>query len=210
MRRLVPLLLFAGVLLAGCGEAPAAETVTDRHGYHGTSVDPPLRVPSSRLVDDHGRAFDLAHDGDALHVVFFGYTHCPDICQVVMGTIASAYDRLSEAEQQRVRVMFVSTDPARDTGPRLRAYLARFDTEFTGVRGPLAEVVDLARPLGIYVRKGERLPSGGYEVDHGTHVIAVSGNRAPLLWSAEVSPADLATDIQRLLAGQPAGQEDAA
>lgn len=207
-------LVATALLVAGCGGGQPAQIEAGNAGYHGTVVSPPLDVPSVRLTDHHGDPIDLTRDRQQLDLLFFGYTNCPDICQIVMGTIASAYARLSEEQQQRVRVAFVSTDPARDTPAQLRSYLARFNPEFTGVRGPLSRIQELARPLGIYFEKGQRLPSGGYAVDHDSHVVALTGSDAPLLWSGTVSPADLAADVQRLLEDGPPGkkhsQEDSA
>ncbi len=132
-------------------------------------------------------------------MVFFGYTNCPDICQVVMSTIASAVARLDDADRSRVQVVFVTTDPARDTGPVLRSYLAHLDPRFVGLTGKLSRIVALGKPLHVDIEKGQKLPSGGYDVTHGTHVYGVIGNQARVLWSQDTSPADMAADIIKLL-----------
>ena len=93
-------------------------------------------------------------------MVFFGYTNCPDVCQVVMGNIASAYQRLDESQRTRVRVVFVTTDPARDDARELTSYLARFNPDFTGVTGSLKDIDTLGKPMGIFIKKGAKLPSG--------------------------------------------------
>jgi protein SCO1/2 len=205
-RLLLPLLGVLAALLTACGGGGGAvatvQDLDDDHGYHGAWLDRPYRVPDVALTDTAGQRYTVAHDGPALTVLFFGYSNCPDICQVVMSTIASAVTRLDPSDRQRVQVAFVTTDPARDTGPVLRRYLDRFDPGFVGLTGPLDRVDALARPLGVYVKQGRRLPSGGYEVDHGTSVTAVRDGRAPLVWAADVSPADLAADLHRLLDGQ--------
>jgi protein SCO1/2 len=132
-------------------------------------------------------------------VVFFGYTNCPDICQTVMSTIASAVSRLDADQRDRVQVVFVTTDPARDTGPALRSYLARFDPDFVGVTGDLKQIIALGDPLKVYVDKGQKLPSGGYEVDHSTYVFGITGDQAQTVWTQGTSPAEMAADIIRLL-----------
>jgi len=101
-------------------------------------------------------------------------------------------------------VAFVTTDPARDTREVLRGYLDRFDPTFVGLTGPLARVVALGKPLGVYVEQGERLPSGGYEVDHTASLTAVRNGRAPLVWTPGTSAADLAADVHRLLENREA------
>lgn len=191
--------------LTGCGSSGtdglpvSAVQGADNHGYHGTYLDTPYVVPDITLTDTAGRPYSLATSTAPLKLVFFGYSHCPDICQVVMSTIASAVARLDADQRSQVQVVFVTTDPARDTGPVLRTYLDRLDPHFVGVTGDLGRIVDLAKPLKVFIAKGRRLPSGGYEVDHTTHVFAVSGDEARLAWAQGTSPSAMSADIIRLL-----------
>jgi protein SCO1/2 len=204
---LLPLLgalaiLFSG-LLAGCGgtdgRVATVRDLDDDQRYHGAWLDRPYTVPDLALTDTAGKRYTIADDPAALTLVFFGYTNCPDVCQVVMSTIASAVTRLEPAERRQVQVAFVTTDPARDTRVALRGYLDRFDPRFVGLTGPLARIDALGRPLGVYIKKGQRLPSGGYEVDHTASVTAVRDGRAPLVWTQGTSPTEMAADIHRLL-----------
>jgi protein SCO1/2 len=173
-------------------------TVSDDDGYRGIKLDEGYAVPAVSLTDDAGRPFDLARQ-QRRTLVFFGYTHCPDICQTVMSTIASAVARLPKDDQAALQVAFVTTDPARDTSKVLRTYLDRFNPDFVGVTGSLKDVAALGRPLGIDILKGQKLPSGGYEVEHTTNVIAVDHGRGDLLWTAATSPSDVATDLRKIL-----------
>lgn len=203
--RNVLLLLLGGlaVLLTGCGgtdgQVATVRDLNDDHGYHGAWLDRPYTVPDVALTDTAGERYTVADDPAELTLVFFGYTNCPDVCQVVMSTISSAVTRLEPAERRQVQVAFVTTDPARDTGPVLRSYLDRFDPGFVGLTGPLAKVDALGKPLGVYLKKGQRLPSGGYEVDHTASVTAVRDGHAPLVWTQGISPTELAADLHRLL-----------
>jgi protein SCO1/2 len=198
--------LFPLLALAGCGSsategsaAVAGGQQAGDHGYHGAYLEAPYTVPDLPLTDTAGKPYSVATAAAPLKVVFFGYTHCPDICQVVMSTIASAVTRIDAAQRKQVQVVFVTTDPARDTAPVLREYLDHFDPSFVGLTGSLPRVVDLAKPLKVYVAKGQKLPSGGYEVDHSTVVFGVTGNRAQVAWGQNTSPADMSADIIRLL-----------
>ena len=189
--------------LVGCGSSEDGPAVTgvsvaDDDGYRGIKVDQPYVVPDISLTDTEGRPFDLAKQPRRT-LVFFGYTHCPDICQVVMSTIASGLTKLSKAEQSEVQVVFVTTDPARDTGKVLRTYLDRFNPRFLGATGSLKDVAALGKPMGIDVMKGQELSSGGYEVNHTTHVISVRGGKGDLVWTASSSPADIAEDLEKIL-----------
>jgi protein SCO1/2 len=158
-------------------------------------------VPATTLTDTEGKPFSLTEDTDKrLTLVFFGYTHCPDICQVVMSTLASALTRLDEQDRDRVDVVFVTTDPARDDPQTLRTYLDRFDPSFIGLTGDLDTIVDIGKPLAVAVEQGQRLPSGGYEVTHSTQVTAIDEqDRVPILWTQGTSSAAFADDIHRLL-----------
>ncbi len=204
-------LLVVGLVAGGCGARDGSQaggngvvsgvSSSDHDGYAGALLTTPYDVPGVTLDDTDGKPFSMRRDTRGrLNVVFFGYTHCPDICQVVMGTIASAYAKLDPADKEQVQVLFVTTDPARDTGPVLRSYLDRLDPSFRGLTGDLGAIDRLGKPLGVFIKKGQKLPSGGYEVSHTTSVIAIgSRGTAPLVWSATVSPSELATDIRSLL-----------
>jgi len=187
-------------LLAGCG-ADAASDDPDG-GYNGAVLDQQYVVPDTPLTDTDGAPYSLAADTEQpLTLVFFGYTNCPDICQVVMATIASALTRLDEADRDRVEVVFVTTDPARDDEAALRTYLDRFDPSFVGLTGDLQTIIDVADPLAVAVEQGEKLPSGGYEVTHGTQVTGINAeDRVPIVWTQGTSASALADDIHRLLA----------
>lgn len=210
-RRLVSTLataVVATLLLSACGTSEGDDDasgpavtgvqVKDDDGYQGIFLDEPYAIPAVKLTDTEGRPFDLAAQTKRT-LVFFGYTNCPDICQVVMSTIASAVARLDDAEQDRVQVVFVTTDPARDTAAVMRKYLDRYNPEFLGVTGSLDQVDELGKPLGIFIKKGQKLPSGGYEVDHTTNVISVADGVGDLVWTASTSQSDVAEDLEKQL-----------
>jgi protein SCO1/2 len=108
--------------------------------------------------------------------------------------------RLSDSDRARVDVVYVTTDPARDTEQVLRDYLDRLDPEFIGLTGDLDDIVAVGKPLGVGVTHGERLPSGGYDVVHGTTVTGIDAHdEAPIYWPQETSAAEYADDIHQLL-----------
>jgi protein SCO1/2 len=192
-------LLASAALLAGCGgSAPAA---TD---YAGAVLTEPYVVPDTELTATDGSRFSLADDTDRrLTLVFFGYVNCPDICQTVMSNVAAGLTRLDPADREQVDMVFVTTDPARDTEQALGDYLDRFDPGFIGLTGDLDTITDIGLDLGVAVEDGEKLPSGGYEVTHSTHVIGVDADdRAPIIWTEGTSASELADDIHLLLNGE--------
>jgi protein SCO1/2 len=117
-----------------------------------------------------------------------------------MADIASAVARLDADDRSKVDVLLVTSDPARDDPSTLREYLDRFNPEFEGLTGDLDTIVSLADELGVAVDKGAKMPSGGYEVNHGTQIVAVDeSDRSPIVWT-EGTPADhLAEDLSALL-----------
>ncbi|WP_244927622.1 SCO family protein [Nocardioides sp. W7] len=190
------ILLAALVLLAGCGsDTPEGE-------LSATVVpDRPFEIGAQELTDTDGEPRSLAETDDRLTLVFFGYTHCPDICPATMQTIASALTRLSDADREEVGMAFVSTDPSRDTAPALRRYLDRYDPSFVGLTGELDEIVALGRTVGIFVADGEQLASGGYDLgSHGSQVLALdAAGEVPVYWGQDTSSAEFAADIEMLL-----------
>jgi protein SCO1 len=192
-RLVAGLLLPVALLLGACGGDDGQLT--------GAVLDQPYAVPDTPLTDTDGAAYSLAADTDKrLTLVFFGYTHCPDICQVVMATLASAVTRLDDADRDDVDVVFVTTDPERDTEAVLRTYLEHIDPDFVGLTGPLADIVRVATGLHIGIEQGEKLPSGGYDITHGTSVLGIDGkDQVPIVWSQETSATQYAADIHQLL-----------
>jgi protein SCO1/2 len=197
------------MLLAGCGGSSAAGPVADvsvhdSDGLHGTVLPTPYHVPELTLTDTAGAPFDLATRATKpVTLVFFGYSHCPDICQVVMADIASALTRLDAQHRREVAMVFVTTDPKRDTAKVLKAYVRRFDPTFQAVTGSLQRIVRLGKAFDVPVEKGAKLPSGGYDVVHGTNVLGVTPDRTvPYVWTQGTSPADMAADLRKILDGK--------
>jgi len=188
----------AATLLSGCG---SSATLSAGHEMTGTLLDPPFAVAGDALVDGNKAPYSLVEDTDKdLTLVFFGYTHCPDICGIVMSTMASAMTRLSGDERDDVDVIFVTTDPKRDTPEVVAGYVEHYDPGFIGLTGPIKTIIDVAKPLGIAVEQGDKLPSGGYDVTHGTQIVAIdAADEGIAYWHEDVSSAQLAADLQHLL-----------
>jgi protein SCO1 len=191
---LVLLVLLLGVALTACAKS-SADT------FSGAVLHTPYHVPATERTDTAGRPYSLASDTTKrLTLVFFGYTHCPDECPTTMATLASAMLQLDDADRANVQVVFVTTDPARDTGPVIRRWLDHFSSSFVGVTGSLAAIKKVALGVGVPVEKGRRLSSGGYDVTHGTQVLGVDGkNNVPVVWTLGTTAPEFAHDIHQLL-----------
>lgn len=206
-RRLAGLLAGLALAVTACGGQSSGDQLTtgfteeNPDGMNGAVLTDQYVVPDVTLTATDGSDFSLTEDTTApLTLVFFGYTHCPDICSIVMADIASAVTRLEPEQQEQVDVLLVTSDPARDDEQTLREYLDRFDPEFEGLTGDLDTIVEAADALGVGIEEGEKMPSGGYEVNHGTQIVAIDENdRSPIVWTEGTAPGLLADDLTALL-----------
>lgn len=223
------MLLLAAALTAACtvesgqggardeGSAPAIVTHTgDDHGLTGTLASPQIDRPAQVLRDDRGQPFSVAErPGDELTVLFFGYTHCPDVCPTTMADLARARAMVDPALRDRVKVAFVTEDPQRDTRTELRRWLDGFDPQFVGLRGGNASTKAMLEELyssatGRVERPEEpiRHPENGHAHDHHgsygiehTSIIYVfaPGDRS-VIYTGDTTAGEYAADFERLLA----------
>ena len=173
----------------------------DPNGLRGAVLDTPYTMPRTSLTDTGGNEFNLVTSTTKpVTLVFFGYTHCPDVCNTVLADIASAMTKLDDQTRSEIQMVFITTDPARDTGPVMRKYLDRFDPSFTGLTGKMTTIKSVAQALGVPVEGMQKLPSGGYEVGHGAQVIGFGNNdKAGVLWLSNAAIGDLAHDFKMLV-----------
>jgi protein SCO1/2 len=202
-------LLAAGFLAVACSRGAGPAMV-----LHGTQVTPVQGKPTFTLTATDGRPFDFAADtrGDAT-LLFFGYTYCPDVCPMHLSNLAAALKRLPNAVQERVKVVFVSTDPARDTPDRLRAWLDTFDHRFIGLRGPIDQVNRiggaLRLPPAIVDSSGGPAAPGGrpYGVNHAAVVFAFAADDSLRAVYMNGTPlGDWVDDLPKLVAMRPRGR----
>ena len=206
MRRLA--LATTALLALAC--APADGRTTElAGGWHGVRAPEPIPRPSFVLADTEGRPYDFRKEtAGRLTLLFFGYTHCPDVCPVHLANIAAVLRDLSYDDRQRVTVVFVSTDPDRDTPGRIREWLDAFDPAFVGLRGTIDEVNAIQKTLGLGaaapVPRGTpgagTATDGGYTVGHAGQVIAFTpDDRAHLLYPFGTRQRDWAADLPKLV-----------
>jgi protein SCO1/2 len=203
--RLLPILL-AALLLPGCGEAPAAggRETTLVPAFRGRVLAEAIPRPAFTLLDTAGEPYDFLEEtrGKAA-LLFFGYTHCPDVCPVHMGNIAAVLKDLGYERRREVEVVFVSTDPERDSRERIRSWLDRFDRAFVGLRGERAVVDSIQRSLGLPPSVLEPpAGDGSYAVGHAAQVLAFSPDGpARVVYPFGTRQADWAHDLPLLISG---------
>jgi protein SCO1/2 len=165
------LALGGGAGCAGGGDAPAGE---GSGGIRGTVIDPPLEKPDFVMMDTEGKPFDFrTATRDRLTLLFFGYTNCPDVCPVTMANLGAVIGRYPSATRDRIRVVFVTTDPVRDTPQRMREWLDRFDADFVGLYGDVGIVDRVETALGLPVaQRPDSMAMGmDYPVGHSARVL---------------------------------------
>jgi protein SCO1 len=173
----------------------------DPNGLRGATLDRPYSMPAATLTDTDGNPFNLVTSTKKpVTLVFFGYTNCPDVCPTVMADVASALTKLDKPVQDQIQMLFITTDPSRDTGPVIRKYLDRFDPSFVGLTGSLTSIKDIAKAVGVPVEGMQKLPSGGYEVGHGAQVIGFGkDDKANVIWLSNAAIGDLVHDFGKLV-----------
>ena len=179
-------------LLAACHSgAPRAWRLTDVRGHL-----PDLRF---RLVGGAGRTVTASDFRGENVLLYFGYTHCPDECPLTMTHLHRVMVDLGPLAA-RVRILFVSVDPARDTPQVAQEYAAAFDPRAVGLTGDMAEIDSLAKRYRVAFERGPDLPGGGYEVTHGSAIYVFDARgRARLLASPADTDGDIAHDLKMLI-----------
>lgn len=183
--------LLCAAYLAGCSERGTPPPGTPTGGdFVLRSADGPVDTKALR--------------GKVL-LIYFGYTHCPDVCPVHVANIAAAMKALTFEERARTTLVFVTTDPARDSLPVLRSWLATFDSTFVGLTGPVDEVSRIAAQLQVAPAMfGARNPDGSYEVGHGAQVIVWQpDDTARVIYPFGVRQAEWAEAMPRLVGRAP-------
>jgi protein SCO1/2 len=189
--------LVASLLLAAC----AAERSSG--AYRGVPLPAPIAKPSFTLTDFTGQPYDFAaRTRDKVALLFFGYTHCPDVCPLHMANIAAVLKRMPAGDKARVVTVFVTTDPERDTPQRLREWLGNFDSSFVGLTGSHEQLAQVLRKVGLPEATREYLnaDSANYFVGHGAQVFAFArdGN-AYTIYPFGIRQEDWANDLPRLV-----------
>ena len=172
----------------------------------GITISPGIPKPDFTLQDTHGDPFNFrARTHGKLTYLFFGYTHCPDVCPLQMANVASALHQLPPSLARNVMVVFVTTDSERDTPKELRQWLDNFDSSFVGLIGTMARV-NAVQALTGFLSPAEREPgpSGTYTVGHSAVVLAFTpDDSAHFIYPLGVQQAAWTTDMRQLAGAGP-------
>ena len=148
------------------------------------------------LTDQTGRTVTDASLKGRPSLIFFGFTHCPDVCPTALFDMSEVLNRLG-ADAGKVNVLFVSVDPERDTPDKLKDYLSSFDPHLTGLTGDAASVAAMLRAYRVYAKKVP-LDGGGYTMDHTALVYLMDkAGRFVAPFNLKRSPEEAAADLRR-------------
>lgn len=172
---------------------------TDEVALYGTDITGADFASDFSLIDHHGDVRQLADYQGKVVALFFGFTHCPDICPTTMADLAAAM-RLLGDESDEVQVLFVTVDPERDTPDVLAQFVPSFDPRFVGLTGTVEDIEKTAKTFKIYYAKQQESGQKGYSFDHsaGVYVYDKQGKIRVYMKYGQ-KPDELAHDLRSLL-----------
>ncbi|MEU9760003.1 SCO family protein [Streptomyces sp. NPDC047985] len=199
----------AALTLSACGDdtakGPVADVSAPAKTKAATVLDQPFTKPDLVLTDTHGKKYDLREQTKGKPtLIYFGYTNCPDVCPLIMSNIAIAKKSLPKADQDNLRVVFVTTDPERDTPSSLGAWLKAQDPSFIGLTGDFPTIQAGARQIGIGIDAPKKEKDGTVVSMHGSQVVAFSPktDKGYLIYSEDTSPDDYTKDLPKIIKGE--------
>jgi protein SCO1 len=183
-------IIICSLAFAGCDGGPKFKSTDISGAPYGHALE---------LTDHTGKPRKLEDFRGKAVVLFFGFTHCPDVCPTTLAEVAQAIRTLG-ADAERVQLLMVTVDPERDTQETLAKYVTAFDPRFLGLRGDLAATKKVAGEFKIFFEK--RKQGDSYTVDHSaqSYVIDPQG-RLRLLVRHDRIAQDLAPDLRTILQG---------
>ncbi|WP_240136917.1 SCO family protein [Streptomyces sp. MUM 178J] len=204
----------AGLTLSACGtdgkndsaDRTVAEVSAQPKTKAATVLDQPFTKPDLVLTDTKDEQYDLRERTKGKPtLIYFGYTHCPDVCPLTMSNIAIAMKQLPQADRDKLQVVFVTTDPERDTPAELAKWLpSAGDPSFTGLTGDFSTIQAAARSIGIGIDPPKKNKDGTVESMHGAQVIAFSPktDRGYVLYGEDTTADEYAEDLPKLIQGE--------
>lgn len=169
----------------------------DLSGLHATVLSQPRDVQPFKLVDHTGKTFDNRALLDRWSFIFFGYTHCPDVCPTTLSVLNSVARKLEGLENQ-LQFVFISIDPVRDTPEKLGQFVSYFNGTFIGATGTDDAINALTRQLGvIYARVEEKPGTDNYLMDHSASVLLFDpAGHFHAVFTPPLDAVDIASDFR--------------
>ncbi|WP_445359235.1 SCO family protein [Microbulbifer sp. ANSA005] len=172
---IVLLVLILAVLAGFIHKLGQPRIITDEElRINGTvKLQRPRIIEDIQLLSDDSRDFYTKDFQGKWTLVFFGFTHCPDICPTTLSTLNNFYKTLDESTRASTDIVLVSVDPSRDKPEQLGQYVRYFNSEFRGITGDFFKLKKFATQLNVPFNKVS-LAEGGYTIDHGSQVVLIN------------------------------------
>lgn len=167
---------------------------------HGTMITDPQPAPALVLTGADGRRFDLAAEKGKVVLIYFGYTHCPDACPTMLSDWAKVRRTLGK-DADRVRFVFATVDPDRDTPQVAADYAKKFDDAILGLAVQRAEIDKVRKDWGFAVFKEflPSMPTGAYGVIHpGQAFVVYPDGKLMMIYPPSTKPDEIAADLTRI------------
>ncbi len=167
--------------------------------WRGITIEPARDIPAFRFVQSNGDTLSTAPEDGRPTLVFFGYTHCPDVCPVTLADWTRAKAALGD-QADRVRWLFVSVDPARDTPAVAEAYAQQFDPTFVGLSGDSATTAGIQRAFTVASYETPGATDADYLVTHASQCFLIDDTgQLRAMYSFNSGVDAIVADLQRLL-----------
>jgi len=187
VRRTYLILAFL-LLLIGCKQ----------YEFYGTPYEKPAY--DFKLKNTEGKDVKLSDFRGKIVLIFFGYTHCPDICPTALNKLSKVYEGLGK-DKEKVKVIFITVDPERDKPEVIKDYLSFFNKDFIGLYGSVEEIKKVAKEYMVFFRKVDEGSKAGYLVDHTDAIFLVDkkGQLKLIYTHRKQDPDRILEDIKHLL-----------
>ncbi|PJN41631.1 hypothetical protein CG747_07605 [Streptomyces sp. CB02959] len=199
-----------GLTLTACGsgdgsDQPVAQVSGGTTAKPIVTLDTPMEKPDLTLTDSDGKPYDLLEKTKGHPtLIYFGYTNCPDVCPTTMANIAVAVKQLPQAERSDLRVVFVTSDPERDTPAQLKKWLGGINKDFIGLTGPFNKIQQAARSVNIGIEAPVKKKNGDVVSTHGAQVLLSSPKDDKVHWMGmqEATSDNYTAALPKIIKGQ--------
>jgi protein SCO1/2 len=190
----ITLALFSLLVLSACGD----------EGWNGKSIDGLMPELEFTLTAESGQPVtEDIFEGRPV-ALYFGFTHCPDICPMTLARLVAAVRRLPEPQRERLQLAFVSVDPQRDGPDQLSDYTGAFSERMVGLTGTQEQLRELTRRYRTTYGYEEEREDGSYEVSHSSAIFVFDADLEPRLMLLDsLGVSEIAADLERMLADSP-------
>lgn len=193
------ILFFMTLIIVNCSAKQSVNVDNEKNEF-STVLDTPMVLSDFNLTADDGTIFNLETLKGQWNLLFFGYTHCPDVCPLTLHQLGQAKKALNESMQNSLNIIMISVDPDRDSTEILHQYVNSFNQKVIGATGTINEINKLTSQLGIF-HMANKEEGQNYSVSHSAAVVMINKNAEfHAVFSAPHSTENFITDLPKIMA----------